>query len=286
MAPPEPRPDLVVGCGYLGLRVAQTWRANGRRVAALTRGRAADLAAVGLEPVVGDVTDPASLSALPAAGTLLYAVGLDRRAGRSMREVYVGGLANVLNQLAVAGRWPERFVYVGSTSVYGQTDGSWVDEASPTEPCEESGRVVLEAERVLWQKLPTAIVLRFAGIYGPGRVLRPQALLAGEPLVGDAEKFLNLIHVEDGVRAVLAAEERGRAGATYLVADDTPVRRREFYARSAELLGGPPARFEPHPPGTATSAEANRRVSNRLIRAELGFEPLLPSYSDGLPASV
>ena len=282
MASPDPRPDFVVGCGYLGLRVAQAWRATGRRVFALTRGRTAELAAAGLEPIVGDVTDY-GLSVLPAVGTLLYAVGMDRRAGPSMRDVYVGGLARVLDRLMEP---PDRFVYVSSTSVYGQTDGSWVDETSPTEPGEESGRVVLEAERLLRAKLPAAVVLRFAGIYGPNRVLRRQALLNGEPLVGDAEKWLNLIHVEDGVTAVLVAEQMRRAGETYLVADGTPVRRREFYALSAKLLGGPEARFEPHPAGKSLPAEANRRIGNRKAREELGFVPLYPSYLEGLPASL
>src|SRR5439155_10779702 len=110
---------------------------------------------------------------------------------RSMREVYVGGLGHVLDTLPT----PGRFVYVSSTGVYGQTDGTWVDERSETVPTEESGRVVLEAERLLRSKLPAAVVLRFAGIYGPGRLLRRQLLVAGEPLVGDAEKWLNLIHV-------------------------------------------------------------------------------------------
>ena len=107
----------------------------------------------------------------------------------------------------------------------------------------------------------------------------------GEPLVGDADKWLNLIHVEDGARAVLAAEERGRPGETYLVADDTPVRRREFYAHLARLLGAPEARFEPHPPGAVVPPEANRRVSNRKLRA-LGWAPRYPSYAEGLAASV
>src|SRR5438552_1428072 len=133
--PPDPRPALVIGCGYLGRRVAAAWRDRGRRVAALTRGRAAELAADGFEPVVGDVLDPASLAALPEAATVLYAVGLDRTAGRSMRDVYVTGLANVLAALPPCGR----LLYVGSTSVYGQTDGSVVTEASPTEPATESG---------------------------------------------------------------------------------------------------------------------------------------------------
>jgi nucleoside-diphosphate-sugar epimerase len=279
MAPP---PDvLVIGCGYLGRRVAARWRAAGRRVAALTRGRSAELTALGLDPIVGDVLDPDSLRRLPEVSTVLYAVALDRSSGRSMREMYVTGLGNVLAALPPCGR----FLYVSSTSVYGQADGSEVDESSPTGPADESGRVVIEAERVLRERLPSAIVLRFAGIYGPNRLLRRQALLNGEPLIGDADKWLNLIHVEDGAEAALAVEGRGRPGETYLVADDTPVRRREFYMHLARLLGAPAARFEPYPPGTVVPPEANRRVSNRKLRM-LGWEPRHPSYVAGLAASV
>jgi nucleoside-diphosphate-sugar epimerase len=279
MAPP---PDaLVIGCGYLGRRVAARWRDAGRRVAALTRGRSAELAALGLEPVVGDVLDPDSLRRLPEVSTVFYAVALDRSSGRSMREVYVTGLGNVLAALPPCGR----FLYVSSTSVYGQGDGSVVDESSPTEPVEESGRVVLDAEQLLRQMQPSAVVLRFAGLYGPDRLLRRQALLSAEPLVGDADKWLNLIHVEDGAGAVLAAEDRGRPGETYIVADDTPVPRREFYAHLARLLGAPEARFEPHPPGKVVPPEANRRVSNRKLRA-LGWAPRYPSCVEGLAASV
>ena len=158
---------------------------------------------------------------------------MDRSAGKSMREVYLVGLANVLRVLPT----PRRFIYVSTTSIYAQTDGDWVDEASPAEPTEESGRVALECERDLREHLPDAIVLRFAGIYGPGRVIRRTSIVKGEPIAADPDGWLNLIHVEDGSRAVLAAAERGQPGATYNVADDRPVTRREFYSELATLLG-------------------------------------------------
>jgi nucleoside-diphosphate-sugar epimerase len=272
-------PSLVVGCGYLGLRVAQRWLAEGRPVVALTRGRAEELRVRGIEPILGDVLDPRSLKQLPEVGSVVYAVGLDRSAGREMREVYVNGLANVLQELRSSGP----FVYISSTSVYGQTDGEWVGEDSPTEPLEGSGRVVREAERVLRQHRPEAIILRFAGIYGPKRILRQQALLNGEPLVGDAEKWLNLIHVDDGSRAVLAAESQGSRGGTYLIADDEPVRRREFYTYSAEILKAPPAKFQmPELP----TREPNRRIRNARAKRELGFVPTYANYREGLRASL
>ena len=275
MSPPTDA--LILGCGYLGRRVAARWVAAGRRVAALTRRNADALAALGVEPIPGDVLDPDSLRNLPPVRTVLYAVGMDRTTGKTMNEVYVHGLRHVLDTLPR----PERFVYVSSTGVYGQTDGGWVDESSITEPVEEAGRVVLEAERALRSALPEAVVLRFAGIYGSGRLLRKQPLLNGEPLVGDATKWLNLIHVEDGADAVLAAE-RAAAGETFTVADGEPVSRRDFYTFLAELLGAPPARFEERPePGAA-----NRRVSNRRLREALGWSPRYAGYRAGLRASI
>lgn len=276
--PAAPADALVFGCGYLGRRVAARWHAAGRRVSAVTRRNAAELRALGLDPVVADVTDPATLTALPRAGTVLYAVGMDRAAGKSMRDVYVGGLGNVLSALPAGGR----LIYVSSTGVYGQTDGGWVDEASATAPVEESGRVVLEAEALLRERRPDAVILRFAGLYGPDRLLRKQPIIRGEPLVGDADKWLNLIHVEDGADAVLATEAHAAPGATYTIADDGPTPRRAFYTLLAELLHAPPAAFDERPePGAA-----NRRVSNRRAKADLGWAPRFPTFRDGLPAAV
>src|SRR3954451_12434504 len=165
---------LIIGCGYLGRRLAARCLAEGRRVFATTRSaeRADEFRTAGLEPIVCDVTDPPSLVALPAVSTVIHCVGLDRSASQPMRTIYVDGLRNVLTHLPT----PRRFLYVSSTSVYGQRDGEEVDETSATEPVEESGRVVLEAESVLRSVCPEAVVLRFAGIYGPGRLLRERAL--------------------------------------------------------------------------------------------------------------
>jgi nucleoside-diphosphate-sugar epimerase len=201
-----------------------------------------------------------------------------------MREVYVRGLRNVLKHLPP----PQRFIHVSSTSVYGQTDGSWVDETSATEPREESGRIVLEAEQVLRQWFPGAIVLRLAGIYGPGRLPRRAALLSGQPVVGDGERWLNLTHVEDAAQAVLAAEQRAEPGGTYNVCDDCPIPRREFYAAVARLLGAPEPRFVPPPPGTPAPPHesTHRRIANRRLREELQVGLRFPSYGEGLSASM
>ncbi|MFO0938640.1 MAG: NAD-dependent epimerase/dehydratase family protein [Gemmataceae bacterium] len=268
---------LIVGCGYLGHRAARAWREQGRRVLALTRQNAAALAAQGIEPIIGDVLKPETLTKLPHVQTVLYAVARDRTSGQSMRDVYVQGMTNVLNHLPV----PERFLLVSSSSVYGQTDGSTVSETSQTEPVEESGQIVLDVEKRLRGRMPQANILRFAGIYGPDRILRRQALLAGEPLVGDAEKWINLIHVWDGVRAVLAAESI--VGECINIADGQPVTRRDLYTFLAEKLGAPSAKFEP---GESGRGDTNRQIDISKARRLLGFAPHYPDYRVGFEASL
>ena len=274
---------LIVGCGYLGSRVAQRWRMRGAEVFALTRNRVEEFRSLGLAPVLGDVTDPTSLRDLPHVDAVVYAVGMDRSKGHSMRDVYVTGLENVLQSLPLTGR----FLYVSSTGVYGMTQGEEVDERTAPDPLDEGGRIVLEAEQTLRRFLPESIILRFAGIYGPKRLLREKALRAGEPLIGDAEKWLNLIHVEDGARAVETALDASHPAMTYNVSDGHPVRRRAFYTRLAELLGAPPATFESPSNGHVSPHDsANRRIQNRKLCQELGLIMDYPSYGEGLPAAI
>jgi nucleoside-diphosphate-sugar epimerase len=276
-----PATSLIIGCGYLGARVASLWRQENCHVYAATRN--ASHLPPDIEPILCDVLQPATLRALPRVETVLYAVGFDRASGATMRAVYVDGLANVLAHFPT----PERFIYISSSSVYGQTDGGWVDESSPTEPAEESGMIVLAAEAVLAAKMQSAVILRFAGIYGPGRLLRRQTIEKGEPIVGDADKWLNLIHVADGARAVLAAQQHGQAGRVYNVCDDHPVRRRYFYAALARVLGAPEPRFVSPPPDPPMPHEkAHRRISNRRMKEELGVKLQYPDYEQGLRASV
>jgi len=276
---------LIVGSGYLGRRVAGLLIGRGDRVLGTTRSapRAAELQALGIEPILADVLDPGSIR-LPAVDRILYCVGFDRSAGVSMRDVYVGGLRDFLAGLP--GR-PARFVYASSTGVYGQDDGGWVDEDSPTEPRHESGRVCLEGETVA-RGDAGAVVLRFAGLYGPGRIVRRASLERGEPVVGDPAKFLNLVHIDDAAAAAVAALDRGEPARTYLIADNRPVPRSEYYGLVAGLLGRPAPQFIAPAPGgpDPRREEANKRVSNRRMRTELAVVPRFPDIATGLPAAL
>ncbi len=282
---------LIIGCGYLGRRLGARLIGEGGRVFGTARSpkRAEELAAIGIEPVLVDVLRPESLDQFPDVDRVFYAVGFDRSAGDSMREVYVDGLRNVLDRLPGSVR---RLVYASSTGVYGQSGGEWVDEDSPTEPVHESGRVVLDAEGVVrdWagRRGASAVVLRFAGLYGPGRVVRRAMLERGEPIPGDPEKFLNMIQIDDAARAAAASLDAENPDPIYLVADDRPVSRREYYSVAARLIGAPEPRFQPLAPGGAEAARdaTNKRIGNRRMRERLGIVPDYPDITTGLAGAL
>jgi nucleoside-diphosphate-sugar epimerase len=284
---------LIIGCGYLGQRVGIHLRQHGERVFGTVRsaGRAAVIGALGIEPVIADVLAPESLGRLPAADRVFYSVGYDRAGGSSMQTVYVDGLQNVLDKLP---HTLKRVVYASSTGVYGQTDGEWVDETSPTGPRHESGRVCLAAEEQVsnWastsDQSASAIILRFAGLYGPGRMVRRSILERGEPIPGDPQKFLNLIHIDDAARAASAALAIGEAEPIYVVGDDRPVTRQEYYSRMATLLGTPGPRFEPPAAGSPEAARdaTNKRIANHRIKRDLGVALNYPDITTGLSSCL
>ncbi|NNJ25359.1 SDR family oxidoreductase [Alienimonas chondri] len=283
-APPSNQTRLVIGCGYLGRRVAAVWAEQGHRVVCLTRSpaTAAEFATRGWEAVIGDVTDPASLAALPTPDVVLHAVGYDRTADETREEVAAQGAENVLNSPAGGAG---RYVYISTTGVYGQSDGGWVDENSPTEPDSDGGRANLAAERAIlahFENRPSAaaVILRPSGIYGPGRVIRSaEQVRSGEPVRGQAEAWLNLVHVADLAGAVSLAAESPSPSARYLVSDDRPLTRREYYSLLAERFGGPPPTFT----GSGGRVDGlGKRCRNDRVKNDLHWSPRYPTAAEGL----
>jgi len=278
---------LIIGCGYLGNVIAANAKTMGLKVFATTRSRADALISKGITPVICDVTNQESYANLPVVDGVIHCVGMDRSAGKSMREVYVDGLAGIASHLE-SQHFKGRFVHVSSTSVYGQNEGELIDEKSATLPAEGSGAIVLEAENKLRSILPDSIILRFAGIYGPSRLIRSKAILAGEPIVCSPDRYLNLMHVADGAKACLAALIQGTKGETYNASDDEPALRRDFYNHLALLLKATPPKFilsNPDQP-SAPHEGTNRRISNAKLKRELVNSLQFPSFREGLENCV
>lgn len=272
---------LIVGCGYLGERVARRWREADSRVIATTRreARAAELRERGITPAVVDVTaaEPGWAKLFASVGvpeTVFWGVGFDRIAGVTHRDVHVDGLRRLLDALAAVGPVgsTSRVILSSSTGVWGDEGGGIVDESTPPNPSREAGRVLVEAETLLaTHPAGPGTALRFAGLYGPGRLPRVADLKRGLPIAADPDSWLNLIHIDDAAAVVCTVADAVSPRGLYVVADGHPVRRRDWYGTLAMLTDSPEPNWDtaaPRPRG------ADKRINPTLLFDDLGFCPI------------
>ncbi len=280
---------LIVGCGDLGRRVATRHLARGETVHGLVRSResARALEVAGIAAVQADLDAP--LPELPTRAARVYYFApppesgdTDPRIGRFLVAIGRDGA-------------PQRIVYVSTTGVYGDCGGAWIDETRPPRPAADRARRRWDAECRLraWADAGGGelIVLRVAGIYGPGRL--PLARLRqGLPMVAPVEApWTNRIHADDLATVCVAAMDRARAGALYNASDGHPGNMADYFNRVADLAG------LPRPPvvrlaeaegrlsaGLLSYLQESRRLGNRRMLEELGVTLRYPTLDEGLPA--
>ncbi len=289
---------LIVGCGYVGLALGGRLSSSGAEVLGLRRQGDPDgaLAAAGIRAVRGDLTRPEDLEAIPGDfDAVVCAVSSSRGGAEVYREVYLGGAKNLVAW--ARHRRVGRLVSVSSTSVYSQTDGSWVTEDSPAEPPGQTGQLLVATEAVFTEAdrsgLVSTQIVRVGGIYGPGRGHLFQQFVAGQarrdPSQGQGQgRWINMIHRDDVASALEAVMLRGEGGRIYNAVDDEPVLQGRFLQFLADQTGLPlPPPADPtEGPSTRKRGTTHKRVSNRRLREELGWNPRFPTYREGYAAAI
>ncbi len=154
---------LIIGCGAIGTGLAMALGAQGHVVTGLKRQPPETPSAI--QYIKADIASAESINALDlAVDVVFFIVSADGRTEASYRSVYVDGLQNAL------AKFPKQtWFFVSSTSVYGQSQGEWVDEDSPAEPNAITSQLIRNAERRVMAANPKNVVVRFSGIYGSGR---------------------------------------------------------------------------------------------------------------------
>lgn len=285
-----PRRVLIAGCGYVGSQLARRLVGDGVRVWGLRR--SAEVGIEGVETVRADLTDPRSLAELPVGlDAVVYTAAAGGRSDEAYRAAYVDGPRNLIDVLAAQEQPVRRVLFTSSTGVYGQSDGEWVDEGSPTEPASFTGRRLLEGERVFLDGPFPATVLRLAGIYGPGRTRLIDSVRRGEAsCVEEPPEYTNRIHRDDCAGALrhlleLGLERPGELADLYLGVDDEPAERCEVLDFIARRLGAPEPRRVP-----ADEAEGRRRGSGKRCRNDrlkaTGYRFAFPTYRRGYAAMI
>jgi len=270
---------LVAGAGWLGTALCEALVARGERVTAVRRdpARAAELSRLGVAALIVDLGSPGTAARLPGdldAVVACQAAASDGEA--AYRRAYLDANRTLLEAAARAS--VRGFVYTGSTGVFGQRDGSDVDEATPPAPTSATAEVLVAAEELVRSLGGAARVVRLSGLYGPGRTGVVERVRTGTLALGaDDGAWMNFCHREDAVRAVLAALDRGAEGAVYHASDAGPAPRREVVRWIASRLGVEPSTSNPD----AGRAAANRRVLASWTRAALGLTLAFPTFREG-----
>ena len=284
---------LIVGCGYVGVPLGAELVRQGHAVSGLRRNTTAagELEAAGIKPLFADITQPGDLKKLPR--DFDWVVNCAASGGGDVvayRRLYLIGNRNLIEWLRPAP--PRRFVYTGSTSVYGQNDGSLVVETDPVAPESEPGKILVQTENLLLAaateiNFPT-VILRLAGIYGPGRGYWLKQFLSGEARIeGDGKRILNMIHRDDAVGAIIAALKHSPVSQVFNVVDSEPVSQLDCFQWLAAKRG------RPLPPAAPADAETsrrrgvtNKRVSNQRLKKILGYEFKYPTFRQGYTAEI
>lgn len=272
-------PIAIIGCGYVGSALAEVLIGAGLDVVATTTsaGRIPELQSLGVRAELLDIADVDRLAAVLADRQVVYLTIAPKHRGTDYRDVYLAAAQHLA--VAVARVPVRRVIYTSSTRVYGQDDGSWVDESSPTEPRDERGRVLLKAENVLLELGkdggdPLSVsVVRLAGIHGPGRepAKRVRTLAGTQQSGGDA--YVNLIHRDDIVSALVALLDVQHHGVLNL-SDDAPEPRRVFYDRLIAHSGLPAIDWIDE----SSSQHTGKRVRNDRIKRLLGIQLAHPTH--------
>ena len=276
-------PLLVLGCGYVGSRLALAARAAGRtvRVGSRGTGKIAHLAEKGIEVKYFDASMPKQLTAMFSGlhgATVVYSIppassGPPGAAVRNALQAAYGVGANA-------------FIYFSSSGMYGRLpdDEVWIDEDSEVIHDDPPMKGVQTDELVITQnqfdRLRT-IVLRLAPVYGPGRGVRERLRKGDYTLLDDGAHAISRIHVDDVVKVVFAAEDRAETRTLLLVADDEPTTQRDYATWLSERMNVTMPGSRALGDAGSKQAHRNRKIRNTRLKETLGLTLTYPTFREG-----
>ncbi len=258
---------LIAGCGDLGERLARRldpkhWQVHGLR-------RNPSCLPAGIVPIGADLLAPDSLQSVRGDWDgIIYQATPAGRTAEAYEATYIKGLSNLLDQTHTA-----RLIFVSSTGVYGQDDGAWVDEDAETRPSSFSGRILCAAEQIAHDH--GGLVVRFSGIYGPGREYLIRSVQSGRARCRETPpQWTNRIHAEDCAAVLAHLLTLPSPAPVYCASDDRPVPRCEVLDWLATQLGVAPPQRDP-----TLSGQGKRVANQRLVSSGFSFQ--YPDYLSG-----
>ena len=271
---------LIVGCGSIGTQLAEVLTNKGHQVVGLKRNPPVSDVITGIDYFKADIGASNALKSLPLDFDFVYfIVSPDGRNQDSYEAIYKVGVNNLLAHFSNAETTPQWF-FVSSTSVYGQTLGEWVDENTISCPENATSQFIRLAEQRLIALNADHVIVRFSGIYGPGREYLLRMAKQVPAIQQDPPYYTNRIHQTDCVGVLVFLLECRLAGivleSCYVASDDDPAPTWEVMSWLAERLGC----SLPYVKVMGQDAAMNKRCNNQRLKA-LGYQFSYPSYKEG-----
>jgi nucleoside-diphosphate-sugar epimerase len=227
-----------------------------------------------------DISLAYQLEELPLDFEFIYfIVSPDGRNKESYQAIYEIGLTNLIDRFVKEGASPN-WIFISSTSVYGQSEGEWVDEESIAQPDNITSQYIRQAEQQLMDLNPQNIVVRFSGIYGPGREYLLRMAKQQSVIQKDPPYYTNRIHQQDCIGVLIFLLEQSLAGVTleqcYLASDDNPATMWDVMSWLTEHLSCKP----PEAKVNDKEVVMNKRCNNQRLKT-LGYHFQYPDFKVG-----
>lgn len=274
---------LIAGCGYVGTALALRLAEEGHAVWGLRRH--GDPLPPNISLMVADLTAPETLLGLPAGlDFVFFTAAPDASNDEEYRATYVNGLRHLLEALQRQRQPIRRVFFTSSTTVYAQSDGSWVDEGSPTDPVHFSGIRMLEAERLVLGGPFPGTVLRLGGVYGPGRGSLIERVRRGEAVCPEGPPlYTNRVHRDDCAGALQHLMTLAEPDTLYVGVDHEPGEECAVLGWLAAQLGLAPPRVGPPSGVDPRRRRGNKRCRNTKL-VQSGYRFRYPTYREGYAA--
>lgn len=261
---------LLAGCGDVGIAtglrmVAHGWSATGVR-------RRADLLPSEISGLALDLTG-AREGGLPGADAVVVTLTADSPDADAYERTYLNGLRGLRRALPRGpGGVEPLVVLVSSTGVFGQNDGETVTEATDPSPSRETAKILRAAELLAMELFPRIVIVRPAGIYGPGRTALANRVARGEPVVRN--RMTNRIHRDDLVSVIESVLGAENPPALVHAVDHSPAPLVDVADHIAGLLGVPAP-----PDASGSGGGRGKSIDGSLVRSLTDFR--YPSYREG-----
>ena len=221
---------------------------------------------------------------LASSKILLISIAPDKNGDIVLKSNYED-IANALKTSV------KRVIYLSTTAVYGDANGSTVDEKYKINPQSDRAKSRILAESQ-WTDLcdkfgVTLNILRLSGIYGTGRnQIRNLINGTAKRIIKEGHVF-NRIHVVDIARIIYMLSVSDIKSDIFNISDDMPAPPQDVVEFAARLLNTDPP--EPVMFSEAILSEMARSfysetkyIINQKIKEKLGLELKYPNYKLGL----